>query len=182
MQLRLMDYRRRPAYPDWYDPTDQSESIEREALRRVSISPNSTSVDLERPKVWSEIDEIELNAFENRSLEPVAATLCREFDALGHIDRFARLVAVLNWYRETSHHDLPALPASDGFFYTSALPSFLMYRNVLPSAVPAVSWSALAVTAGTFWFVFQIILGIGTALWLIAIAARQIRRKLVPPR
>ena len=45
------------------------------------------------------------------SLNPKLGPICQSFDALRSVDRLARLVAVLNWYKRISKRDLPSLPS-----------------------------------------------------------------------
>jgi hypothetical protein len=147
MRLRLVDYQRVPSYPAWFDPLEREESVESEARTRVAPAAPQDSdapqVAEERARLWKQIDDLESEKMESRPLDDKLQALCEEFDALAHLDRFAKLVAVLNWYREQTRGDLPELAFHPRMESGYVVAAGWRFRDVLPSEFPMVSWAAL---------------------------------------
>lgn len=115
----------------WY--LERSRRIREQAS--ASYIPEKMIDEMYRQSVEEEMSkELEPGMESDFSLNPSLGPICHAFDALRSVDRLARLVAILNWYREGTGQDLPPLPPA-----------------VLPvqEAVPA-SWNSSAVfAAGT---------------------------------
>ncbi|MEP7009160.1 MAG: hypothetical protein ABJC13_02450 [Acidobacteriota bacterium] len=126
-----------PKPPAWWNPKLGELSYLIEAQRRLtsnSSAPADSSPqrDQLRRVIGLLEEEYEATLRSDDSLNPIAAPICRDFDALQSISRFARVVAILNWYQLESGRDLPQLP------------SFVIpVRQEVPS-----SWALSAVFAG----------------------------------
>ena len=130
-----------PRYPSWFDAEASHESVRREAARLANGPWGS-----ERfiAQLWDEIDRIERQALEFNMPHASLESMCKNFDALVRIDRFARLVAVLHWYKDTTGKELPMPAFLANYTDRHFLEPTVLRRTVFPHPLPTVAWRAFA--------------------------------------
>ncbi len=180
MRLRLIDSDKEPNYPGWYKPQDPVNSVEAELARVKALQPerfisDSQSREL-RAKLWGLVDDAELRVMVSEPPADLLQATCKEFDALAHVDRFAKLVAVLNWYKDHKG-DLPELAFQPHMRSRDLVLAQLRHRDVLPSSIPLVSWSGLLVSANLYFMAIYALLVLTSVVFLLIAVAKRLSRQ-----
>lgn len=135
MRVRLVQFQ-----PLWYDSRNPERSFEREMMFRVMRENNKPdgSPPLRRREIEQALNgEVEDLARQPRedseSVTPYLAELCGSFDALTAVERLARIVGLLHWYRETSHKALPPLPTGMPARVPGSVPAKWRLADVFPA-------------------------------------------------